>query len=62
MRFNIGTKLGSGYLVLVALLLTSGLIGFLVADRLSNALGLVTGPVHLTTSGVARGKIGRAHV
>jgi methyl-accepting chemotaxis protein len=55
MRLKIASKLGGGYLVLVALLLVSGLISYLVAERLSHSLSLVTGPVHLTTNGVAKG-------
>jgi methyl-accepting chemotaxis protein len=53
--FSVGKRIGLGYLLMSVLLVGIGLAGLLAADRISNALSRITGPVNTTVRSVDRG-------
>ena len=53
--FSVGKRIGLGYLLMSVLLVGIGLAGLLAADRISNALNRITGPVNTTVRSVDRG-------
>ncbi len=57
-KLTIGVKMGVGYLVLGGLLLLCGLAGYLVEQRLMQALGRITGPMQTLEQTVTDGMEG----
>jgi methyl-accepting chemotaxis protein len=53
--FSVGKRIGIGYLTMAALLVVIGLAGLLAADRISDALNRITGPVDSTVRAVDKG-------
>jgi methyl-accepting chemotaxis protein len=53
--FSVGKRIGIGYLSMAALLVVIGLAGLLAADRISDALNRITGPVDSTVRAVDKG-------
>ena len=52
---NVGRRIGLGYLFMAALLVAIGVAGLLAAERISDALGRITGPVDSTVGAVDKG-------
>ena len=52
---NVGKRIGLGYLFMAALLAAIGTAGLLASERISDALGRITGPVDSTVGAVDKG-------
>ena len=52
---SVGKRIGIGYLLMAALLVGIGAAGLLAADRISDALNRITGPVDTTVRAVDKG-------
>ena len=58
LKLNVASKIGLGFLLMVATLLFASMAGYISTSRLSSSLDYVTGPAWDTADGAMEGSIG----
>ncbi len=58
MKFNVASKIGLGFILMMATLVMASVAGYVSTNRLSSSLDFVTGPAWDTADGAMEGSIG----